>query len=383
MPNKKKLAIFINALNHGGGQKIASVLLKELQNEFIIYFVILEKKLDYPIPEGINITVLKKYGNRFFHKIAYPYSYYQFCKKNNIDVSLSLLTQCNYISALTKLLGTKTKIILSEHTYQSLWRSNEWLYSKFKKIILFLLYNRADKIVTVSNKIREDLSSNFRINKKKIVTIFNPYQIEKINTLSKERVDILEFENIFTIITVGTLYHVKNHELLIRSFAKLKEKNIQLVIVGDGELRKELEALREELNLSNKVHFIGFTDNPFKYVGKSDLFVLTSNNEGLPNVLIEAEASCCPIISTDCISGPREILAPSTSINFQLRDSIEYCEYGILVPIKNEKLLTEAMERVINDRNLLLKYKKKSSQRAHDFKAEKSIRNYIETISKV
>lgn len=379
---KKKLAIFIYSLGHGGGQKIASVLIKDLREEFDIYLVLLKNKIVYDIPSDTKIICLNKDSDagRWMSKIKNIFDYYFFCKKNKIDISLSILTQPNYISVFTKLLGNKSKIILSEHTYQSLWRGNEFIYSKFKKMLLYLLYNRADKIITVSKKIREDLATNFKINNSKLVTVYNPYQISKIQQMSLEEVVDVDFSSKFTFVTVGTLYHVKNQELLIRAFSRIERDNIQLLVIGDGELRNHLETLVTHLGISHKVKFIGFSDNPYKYVKKSDVFVLSSNNEGLPNVIIEALACECPVVSTDCISGPREILAPSTSINYQLNDTIELGEFGILVPVKNEKLLAKACDRLVEDTALFKDYKGKTLQRALFFDANISIKNYIQNI---
>ena len=378
MKSKKKLAIFINSLDHGGAQKIASVLAWELLNEFDVHLVLLKNSIVYDIPSNIKIEILNKGKTGFLDKFKNIFSYYSFCKKNGIDISLSLLTQPNYIATITKLLGTKTKIVLSEHTYQSLWRANERLYSIIKKVIINLLYNRADKIITVSNKIRVDLIKNYGVAEKKVVTIFNPYPIEKINTLSKTKKTALEISNDFTIVTVGTLYHVKNQELLLRAFSRLDQKNVQLIIVGDGELKEYLTNLSKKLQIQDKVNFVGFTDNPFQYVGMSDLFVLSSNNEGLPNVIIEALACGCVVLSTDCTSGPREILAPDTSIDYQLDKSIEFAEFGVLVPVKNEDLMVNAMKALIKDKELLENYRKKSYSRALFFESKNSIKRYTE-----
>ncbi|MDF0708333.1 glycosyltransferase [Flagellimonas okinawensis] len=380
MNSKKKLSIFINNLNHGGAQKIASVLMNELSSEFEIFLVLIENSIVYEVPNSVKIEVLgKKNKSNLFDKFLNVFRYHSFCKKNSIEVSLSLLTQPNYISALTKIFGSKTKVVLSEHTYQSLWRANEKVYATLKKIIISLLYNKADKIITVSNKIRLDLIENYGVKKDKVVTVFNPYPIEKINSLSKVKIEE-ESNNSFNFVTVGTLYHVKNQELLLRSFAKLKSENIHLRIVGDGELKEHLIKLSKELNIHDKVTFVGFTDNPFKYLGTSDVFVLSSNNEGLPNVIIEALACECAVVSTDCISGPREILAPGTSIDQQLKDTIEFADFGILVPIKNENLMAEAMEKIIEDSKLLNNYKEKSFERALFFDAKNSVRGYIENL---
>ena len=198
--------------------------------------------------------------------------------------------------------------------------------------------------------------------------------------MSKEGVESSKNHKTFTFITVGTLYHVKNQELLLRSFAKLKNKDVRLVIVGDGELKDYLTQLSKQLGIENLVKFVGFTDNPFKYLGASDIFILSSNNEGLPNVIIEALACECPVISTDCISGPREILAPNSPIEFHLTNNIEFAEFGVLVPIKNEKLMAEAMESLLENKDLLRKYKKAAFDRAMFFDSKNSINSYIQNL---
>jgi len=382
--NKKRVALFINSLEHGGAQKIASVLIKELSVEFDLFLVLLKDEIVYEIPKETSISVLGDGKNSgILNKIRNIRKYAKFCKQKKIDVSLSLLTQPNYISVLSKYAGNKSKIILSEHTYQSLWRSNEVLYSKVKRTILNVLYNRADKIITVSKKIQEDLNKNFGVNEKKLLTIYNPYMIDKLIKMSKEEVQDVDYNGKFTFVTVGTLYHVKNQELLIRSFSRLMRDDIQLLIVGDGELRTELENLCRKLNVTDKVKFIGFTKNPFKYVSKSDVFVLSSNNEGLPNVIIEALSCGCPVVSTDCISGPREILAPETSLSLHLKNEIEEAEHGLLVPVRNEELMAAAFLRMMEEEKLYNSYKKGAQQRALFFDANNSIKHYVNTIHSV
>ena len=137
------------------------------------------------------------------------------------------------------------------------------------------------------------------------------------------------------------------------------------------------------LGVEDRVTVLGFTSNPFKYVSKSDVFVLSSNNEGLPNVIIEALAAGCPVVSTDCISGPREILAPGTSLEHQLENKIEYAPYGILVPIKNEAKMTQALTEILEQENLREEYRSKTLSRAMDFKAEISLASYAELIENI
>ena len=131
---------------------------------------------------------------------------------------------------------------------------------------------------------------------------------------------------------------------LIRAFSKVAEKNenINLAILGQGELKEDLEKLVAEYNLQDRVFLLGFQSNPFKYVSKSSVFVLSSLFEGLGNVVLEALACNVPIISTDCKSGPREILAPGTSLDKKI-ESAETNEYGILIPVMNNPLENKSL----------------------------------------
>lgn len=381
--SKKKIAIFIHALKQGGAQKIASVLINELQSDYDLHLVMFKPgEIVYEIPETTKIYYLGNSGSSLgFLKNIFAFK--RFCRQHKIEVALSLITQPNYIGILSKWIGNRTKIIVSEHTYQSLWRANERIYPILKKRIIHLLYNQADAIVTVSKKIKEDLNQNFGIKEELLKVIYNPYDIVQIQDKSAESVTDYSFEGKKTIVTVGTMYHVKNQELLIRAFAGLQRDDAQLLLVGDGELRHSLEELAASLGIEDQVTVLGFTSNPFKYVSKSDVFVLSSNNEGLPNVIIEALAAGCPVVSTDCISGPREILAPGTSLEYQLENDIEYAPYGILVPIKNESKMTQALKEILERENLRDEYRSKTLGRAQDFKSEISLGTYAELIDNI
>lgn len=348
---KKKLAIFIHSLGKGGAEKVASTIANNLINSFEVYVVLLQNEIVYPLNEEVKIVLMKQN----------PYAYKKFCEVNKINYSLSMLTRPNLISIISKILGNKTKIIVSEHTNTLLW------YSKPLQKIISFLYPIADKVLCVSKKIEYNLNHNLNITNTSV--IYNPFNIQEIvenNELYHQNIDF---------ISIGTLYDVKNHELLIRAFAKISDKSKNLYILGDGPLRKFLEQLIIDLKLSNRVFLVGFQSNPYKFLKKAKVFVLTSNNEGLPNVIIEALACKCAIISTDCISGPRELLAPDTDFNLQLQDTIELTKYGILVPIKNENLLINAMEQIDAKESSKL-----SLKRANDFQSNKIIQQYKELL---
>ncbi len=133
---------------------------------------------------------------------------------------------------------------------------------------------------------------------------------------------------------MGRLSAQKNFTLLIRAFAKvLENRPARLIILGEGHLREELTQLCADLDISKQVEMPGCESNPYKFMKNADLFVLSSNYEGLPNALVEALACGCPIVSTDCLSGPREIL--------------DNGKYGQLVPVGNLDALAEAMQATL------------------------------------
>ncbi|HIQ50620.1 MAG TPA: glycosyltransferase, partial [Nautiliaceae bacterium] len=186
-------------------------------------------------------------------------------------------------------------------------------------------------------------------------------------------------KNRFTFITIGRLESQKNHKLLINA---IKNINANLWIIGDGHLKKELEDMIKNLKLQDKVKLLGRQSNPYKFLAKADAFVFSSNYEGFPNVLLEALACELPIISTDCKSGPREILAPNSDFTKQTTD-IEIAEFGILVPVGDVKRMADAMKIIIEDENLRNRLRKKALNRAKDFEVDKIIKEWEEIIEKV
>ncbi len=373
MENKKRLSIFIYSLGKGGAEKVASVLIKELQEYYKVHLVLLHDEISYELPSGVEKTVLN--GGL----ISSVFKYKEFCQKNAIEVSLSLLTKPNLISLFSKLIGNKTKVIISEHTSQSQWRKDEKVYFYFKSLFISIFYNLADRIICVSKKISADLESDFHVKKNKLVTIYNPFDISKMKKKALEEVNDVEFDGKVTFISIGTLYHVKNYPLIIKAFYKLNIKNAQLLILGSGEDEEKLKTMVKKFGIENKVKFLGFQSNPFKYLSRSDIFVLGSNNEGLPNVLIEALACGCKVISTDCISGPREILSPKSDIDHQIKDDIEITKYGILTPVDNEELLVKSMKFFVEHKG----FDTDSSsikERVSEFDKESILKKYMDVI---
>ena len=284
----------------------------------------------------------------------------------------------NYINVMTKFFGYQGRVIISERGTPSKYYKDN-LQGKISKSLIRFLYPKADKIVVNSMGNYMDLVENFLVRERLLKLIYNLYDIQKIDFQKGDSCDILKNDNSFKFITVGRVDEGKNHRLLIKSLKNLDIDDAKLYIIGEGELKNELEQYVVSENMENKVIFLGHRKNPYKYIYNSDCFVFSSNYEGFPNVLLEALLCELPVISTDCKSGPREILAPNTPIT-QETSNIELAEYGILTKVDSIKDMQKAMKLIYKDKNLRDTYKNKAKIRANEFDKKKIIKRWIEVL---
>lgn len=330
--------------------------------------------LHYEIPSNQKIIYLDQDSSReipIIKLLKLPFlgwKYKKICQQNNIDVSLSFTNRPNYIALFSKLFGNQSQIIISERSQPSL-QHHKGLQGIVNKILISWLYPKANSVIANSRGNTLDLQTSFGV--QSIKTVYNPFDLEAINRLV--HTDIPIHKNRFTFITVGRLDHGKNHHLLIEA---IKTLDAQLWIIGEGALRTELEQQIHTYNLQEKVILLGRQSNPFAYMAKADCFVFGSNHEGFPNVLVEALVCGLPVISTDCPSGPREILAPTTDYTYQLLDDMECAEYGILIPLNNPVIMTKAMHLMMDNETTRNTYTNKTKSRALDFEKSEIIKQY-------
>ena len=376
---KQKLSILIYSLASGGAERVVSTLLEELKKKFDITLVLMNDTIFYNIPEDVHVEYMEKSSNLesgIIKLIKLPFlafKYKKLCRSKNIDISLSFMNRPNYINIFAKILGMKSKVIISERAMPSL-QHKSGIQGKINKFLISFLYKHADVITANSIGNTKDLENNF--NCKNVITISNPFDLENIKLLAKEEIDFRDDK--FTFVTVGRLDVGKNHKLMLEA---IKNIDAKLYMIGDGELRDELEEYIIDNLLQEKVKLLGKQKNPYKYISKSDCFIFSSSHEGFPNVILEALSCSIPIISTDCQSGPREILSPSSDITLQLENDIEISKYGLLTPVNDAKSLEKAMKLFMNDKNKLDDYKLKAFDRANDFNKNKIIKEWLEIIS--
>lgn len=374
MQQKKSIAIIINSLNFGGAERVVSLLINELHLEFDIHLILLNDIIKYSLPSNIKIFHLNEQlgeGNisSFLKLPLQAKTVSRYYKKNKIDVSISFLNRPCYINALMKkYFGFRGKTIACERSYQSsilnFTGGGSSIYQIITKRLIQFSYNAVDVVLANSKLSAIDLEQNFAV-KKSVSVIYNPINIAEVLNQASEQANIPEAQFYFS--TAGSFRIEKNFPLLLRAFSTLKQLPVHLIVVGGGTKESELVALAADLNISDKVTFTGFQNNPFKYINASNCFVLSSYTEGFPNVLLEALACSKAVISTDCKSGPREILAPSSDLDAADITDIEMAEFGILVPNDDAIALASAMEKMYTDQRMRENYEMRSFSRAQAF----------------
>lgn len=336
-----KVSFLMRSAQGGGAERV----MISLANSFVekgydidFLFVHAEGPFLKEINKGINIVDLK--SKRAIFSL---FKLYFYLLKNKPDTIISALNYINLISIFSCFFffSKKPKVIITEHGTLSAVTKDLKGTGKIVPILMKFLYPYAAKIVCVSNGVADDLAKQLNLDRGKITTIYNPINFENIN--SKKDLPLAHpwaRENIPIILGAGRLVDVKNFPLLINAFLKVRAKvNCRLVIIGEGEKRQDLEHLIASSPFSDDILLHGFTDNPYQWMKTAKVFVLSSNTEGLPTVLIEALACGAKVISTDCPYGPREIL--------------ENGKIGALVPINNVHLLQEKIEFFLENKNLV------------------------------
>jgi glycosyltransferase involved in cell wall biosynthesis len=309
------------------------------------------------LPSAVRVVDLK--ASRMLTGLA---ALMRYLRRDKPRIMLSAMRHSNVTALLAAILSrSQVPVAVCDHNTATLELSKEpVIKSTVIKVLMRWLYPRAYKIVAVSKGVADDLGILLSMSTDRINVIHNPVVKEELFTLSNLPVTHPWFANklIPVALSVGRLTPQKDYETLLRALSIAKRKrDLRLMILGEGELRPSLEASIEKLGLIEDVVLPGFTENPFAYMRQADMFVLSSLWEGLPTVLIEAMACGVPVISTDCPSGPDEIL--------------ENGKWGRLVPVGDANALAQAMLDTLD------KPAPSTTRRAMDFSVDKSADAYL------
>jgi len=399
---RKKILLVIGSLKIGGGaERVVAELgsgLNELDYD-VKYLTFTKKKEDEEYDYKGEKLVCDRYNlgitscqfniNMLFKskKIA------DICNKNDIDVVISHLYLPNLLCILSKeIFNHRAKIVVTTHNNP---------LKKFGKVENYLikkLYPKSNNVITVSKHTEEIYKSKYSLNDVK--TIYNPINLKEIKNLAKKEVDENTkqiFENNFVFITIGSHSKQKAQWYLIRSFKKITETNgnAKLIIIGSGAYTEKLKKLVKRLDIEKEVIFLEWVETVYPYLKKSDCFVLSSLYEGLPMVLIEALSQSTPIISPDCISGPREALAPDLKLYEEVGEYPYFGKYGILTkPFEDkvffktlkekslseeEEMLAETMQKMKENGKMRKKYSN-GLERAKDFDIKNIVKKWEEIL---
>jgi N-acetylgalactosamine-N,N'-diacetylbacillosaminyl-diphospho-undecaprenol 4-alpha-N-acetylgalactosaminyltransferase len=385
---KIKIAFLINSFGLGGAERVVSLLLEKLKihPKYEFELILLEDEYFYEVPEGVKNTTLSTLTwkdstiKRTLYIPILSYRLNRYIKKNEIDFVLSFIYRSDFVNIITSFFS-KHKFAISNRVSASSTYSDDSFASNINNFLIKKLYPKAPLIINVSHGVQQDLIDNYHIDRSKQKVIHNPYNIKKIEQLANENLE-LKTQRYETLLVASRLDSVKNISMILEVFAIL-EKNLQLVIIGDGAEKKNLEKLSKILDIDKRVHFMGLQNNPYKYMKNATIYISASNSEGFPNALVEAMFCKCSVISTDCISGPREILAPKSDLNFQLQEGLEITDQGILTATHDKIALKDGIEYLLQDKKRLKTIAQNGYKRAHDFDRTVITQAYIDAIKEV
>lgn len=328
-----KTSLFISNLKTGGAQRVAVNLangLSELGHAVDLILVNQVGNLQSDLDNSINIVNLNSSGVHY----SVP-KLVNYLNSNNPDALVSFMTYINVFSLMANnISSSNTDLILTEHNNPK----NRGSGFVENMIVTFAKYGYkyADSVVAVSNGVRDNFKKE--IADVDIDVIYNPIVSDSIHEMASEPVDHdwLKDQSKQVILSAGRHVPQKDFSTLIKSFNNIESNgDVRLILLGDGPSKTKLKKQVDGLGLEESVDFPGFVDNPFKYMANADVFVLSSAWEGFGNVLVEAMACGCPVVSTNCESGPSEIL--------------EGGKYGQLVPVGDHQTMAKSIEKTLSD----------------------------------
>ncbi len=315
------------------------------------------------VPDSVNIINLAV--PRIWHALPPLRRYFQQHRPAGMIAALSPLT---VIAALaTRSIGNRPRLLLSDHCSLRQQYAAQPRMLKTMQLAMAATYRLADAVVGVSQGVSTEIAEMALLPRSKVSTIYNPVGPPRRSNPPPSDQTLWAERSGKRILSVGSLKSQKNHSLLLKAFAEFSQKTqAVLAIIGEGPERQALEAEIIALDLQDKVLLPGFTANPGDYYTTADLFVLSSDYEGMGNVIVEALHCGLPIVSTDCEFGPREILQPRSSASHTQT-------YGQLVPTGNAPALCAAMQ------NQLATPPDQHHQknRAHDFAIDIAVDAYL------
>lgn len=364
------IAIMLPTLSGGGAERVASIVGNYYidQGHQVYYFLgnyglrNVYKVNGKIVRTDINFVMGQKSGN-FFNFVRSIKIIKDLKKKYKIDVAISFMEEFNYLNIFSK--GNEQVII---RVCRILSKSDDVASAYLNKNILKFVYNRADKIIVMSNYAMKEMRYIYGIKKEKLCKIPNPVSIYNNVEIQSES-EWKYGEKV--ILCVGRCVDVKQHNVSIKAFKWLSEydKSAEMIILGEGGNKGKIKKMINDSGLKNRIHYLGFQQNVYYYMKHSKIFLMNSKSEGFPNAMLEAMNAGLAIVTTDCPGGPPDIVGKTEK-------SEKYCPYGILAPYitddnyeiskisTQEEKLGTILLGLLQDSQLLNEYQKKAKKRS-------------------
>jgi glycosyltransferase involved in cell wall biosynthesis len=397
---KKVILMLIPNLNFGGAQRVFYNLSLELSKKYKVVECVFNFDAGHAFVSGNEVLSLEVAGGK--NIVSKLWLFLRRCrklreikKKIGADFCISHLEGADLVNVLSK---GKEKTITWVHGSKWYDQNITGLLGVIRhQLLIPFAYKNADKVVTVSKAIKEELVNKYGINDKRITTIYNYFDFDTIVTLSNVPLGpkyYPVFQGVPILIFSGRLVLQKNPVALLKWFASFSKGNPgKLVILGDGEMRNELLQLSQLLGLTYyhpwsdqilhgdyQLYFLGFQENPFQFIKNSSVFILPSLWEGFPMAL--GEAMCCglPVASADCPTGPMEMI--TDRVNEKLTYPL-FAKFGVLLPLLNKNTFdcwTEGLLTLLNNEAAMKEYSKQSVERGMSFSKSNNTHHVIDLV---
>lgn len=363
-PPKGPIAILLPDLRGGGAERVNLDLAHAFNRAgHQVEFVLMQARGEFLEEARASFSVVNLATPR---ARALPRALGWYLRQRRPGALIAAMWPLTVIAPLAlRLSGHRCKVLVSEHGILSA-QYRDW--GRFHRLLLrlstSLAYRHVNARIGVSAGVAADMASLSGMRNNAFEVVHNPVPPRAV----PEEAALYIADRLWScprgarILTVGTMKTVKNHPLLLRAFARLNRPDARLMFVGDGNGREALLSLACELDLAERVIFAGFRSDPTPFYKTADMFVLSSNYEGFGNVIVEAMACGVPVVSTDCPSGPAEIL--------------ENGRFGQLTPVGDAGALSKAIADTLDtshDRDAL-------KDRAADFTPQIAARKYLDLL---
>lgn len=372
---RKRISFLINSMEGGGAERAMANLLTHLLPHLKDYEVELILLDDLPheqsLPSDLKVVTLNGKGSML--RSARELRRYWARPETRPVVCVSYLARSNVLNVLlSRMSGHGTIISERVHT------SSHIAGSRAKALLAWITrktYPRANHVIAVGEGVADDLNQNFSVPRARMSVIGNPIDGPRLRNLAQEQPCIALPDDY--VLGVGRLVPNKNFDLVIRAYAQA-QIDPSLVLLGQGPEEQALRSRVAEFGLEDRVIFAGFVKNPYPFMSRARALVSGSRAEGFPNTLIEAMAVGCPVIATDCPSGPATVLASAPACEPPWPDTA----YGLLVPMEDANAMSAAL-RVMCDSDRRTEYARLASKRATDFGHNAVVNAYLNLISTI